>query len=323
MNTVLKKIIRRTSLQFLSFWIILWWISYAAILWPSNAPNWENSWGTFETYFNKIFTSCPTGQVLQWYDKIIWKKCISLNCITPTSWVHSGLTYSLSSQNITHGNTVIIISSNRAFWNPPSHGNTSAKFTYSCNAGNISLISSENNSWSCSTSWYTFNNNYSSPECTSTSYTECKIWAIVSNKDIRNYLWKEYTMCWAGWEWADTAKTMHYPGNLVGHSIAILPWNTLKNAWAPRFTCNIEGTPTIVYRAWLRNYQDNRYLIWWASYSSAATQTAPHPYEHWMSWSPIDFSTQEQDFDVICWYGGPAYNYVPSDKWLWAILCCR
>lgn len=96
-------------------------------------------------------------------------QCVWDNCITSTSWVHSGLMYSLASQSFTHGNSVTITSENRAFWTNPANGNTSANFTFSCNAWVISTLSTANNAWSCN-SWHVFNNNYSSPGCTPNTY---------------------------------------------------------------------------------------------------------------------------------------------------------
>ncbi|MBW7954449.1 hypothetical protein H3C61_01420, partial [Candidatus Gracilibacteria bacterium] len=77
-----------------------------------------------------------------------------------------GLTYTLGSQSLSHGSLVTITSSNRAFGASPSAGVTSAKFTYSCNAGVLSLDSTTNNAGSCNSGGYTFNGNYSSPSCT-------------------------------------------------------------------------------------------------------------------------------------------------------------
>ncbi len=60
--------------------------------------------------------------------------CNGNSCTTPTSAVHSTLTYSLTSQTLAHGGSVTITSANRAFGTSPANGTTSAKFTYSCNA---------------------------------------------------------------------------------------------------------------------------------------------------------------------------------------------
>ncbi len=65
-------------LQILFILCLLWGFTYAAISWPNNGPNWEVSWWLFQSYFNKIFDTCPTGQVLQWYDKNSGKKCVLL-----------------------------------------------------------------------------------------------------------------------------------------------------------------------------------------------------------------------------------------------------
>lgn len=91
--------------------------------------------------------------------------CTPNNCTTPTSWEHSGLTYSLISQPLNNGQSITIISENRNFWSSPTHGVTKANFTFSCNAGSITITSTANHSWSCTTSGYTFNNDYSSPAC--------------------------------------------------------------------------------------------------------------------------------------------------------------
>ena len=93
--------------------------------------------------------------------------CVWNSCMTPTSGVHNGLTYTLTSQSVAHGASATVTSANRAFGTSPANGATSARFTYSCNAWALSLTSTANNAGSCITSWYTFNNNYSSPACTS------------------------------------------------------------------------------------------------------------------------------------------------------------
>ncbi|MBW7955017.1 hypothetical protein H3C61_04365, partial [Candidatus Gracilibacteria bacterium] len=94
-------------------------------------------------------------------------QCVGNSCSTPTSGIHAGLTYTLGSQTLSHGSSVTITSSNRAFGTSPANGVTSAKFTYSCNAGVVTQISTSNNAGSCSSGGYTFNGNYSSPSCSS------------------------------------------------------------------------------------------------------------------------------------------------------------
>ncbi len=212
MKNYLLDLFKTILLQVIAIVIIVWWITYATISWPSNAPNWETSWGLFQSYFSKIFDICPNGQALQWYDKNSGKKCISLNCITPTSWIHNWLTYSLASQSLAHGENITITSQNRSFWTSPANGNTSAKFTFSCNSGTTTLVSSANNLWSCATSWYIFNNNFSFPECISScrwrySFVIGSVWPLTLDIDtvqctsaLKNTIVYEVLENWRQWQ---------------------------------------------------------------------------------------------------------------------------
>ncbi|MBW7954755.1 type II secretion system protein, partial [Candidatus Gracilibacteria bacterium] len=123
---------------------------------PTNLSNYNETSSTTECRF-----SCDTGYH---YDSGS-NQCVGNSCSSPTSAIHAGLTYTLGSQSLSHGSLVTITSSNRAFGASPSAGVTSAKFTYSCNAGVLSLDSTTNNAGSCNSGGYTFNGNYSSPSC--------------------------------------------------------------------------------------------------------------------------------------------------------------
>lgn len=123
-----------------------------------------NAWVLSKTVSN-TGGSCNTGYTFN--NNYSTPACWGNSCNTPTSGVHSGLTYTLTSQSLAHVSSVTVTSANRAFGVSPANGSTSAKFTFSCNAWVISLTSTANNAGACNTSGYTFNNNYSSPACTS------------------------------------------------------------------------------------------------------------------------------------------------------------
>lgn len=71
MKNYLKMIVKTTTIHIISIplsILILFWLVYAAVLWPGSAPSWESVWWKFMDYFNKIFYECPNWEVLQWYD---------------------------------------------------------------------------------------------------------------------------------------------------------------------------------------------------------------------------------------------------------------
>ena len=79
-------------------------------------------------------------------------------CTTPNTAIYWWLSYTLTSQSLLSWNSIVITSSDRAFWTNPANGVTSAKFTFRCNGGVITTTATASNAGSCSTPFYVFNN---------------------------------------------------------------------------------------------------------------------------------------------------------------------
>lgn len=78
MKNLFIKIWKSVILQFISLSIIIWFVAIAAN-YPSHSPAWETAWGKFMTYIQKIWTSCPSWQGLQWYDNNFDKICVEID----------------------------------------------------------------------------------------------------------------------------------------------------------------------------------------------------------------------------------------------------
>ncbi len=177
--------------------------------------------------------SCNTGYTFN--NNYSSPACWGNSCNTPTSGVHSGLTYTLTSQSLAHGNSVTITSANRAFGVSPAHGNTSAQFTYSCNAGVITLTSTANNAGACGAG-YTFNNNYASPACTANcpagmnlEWTKCR-----SNIRPKNTFYNAYYDCVNNF-WTTFIGTNSYDSNVYWRSSSTSQVNYMCGSWS--FSC--------------------------------------------------------------------------------------
>ncbi|MDD2907926.1 MAG: shufflon system plasmid conjugative transfer pilus tip adhesin PilV [Candidatus Gracilibacteria bacterium] len=65
MNKTLIKLGKNIVLQLVSFSILIGFVAFAAISWPSSTPTGETSGGKFASYFSKMLLGCPAGQVLK------------------------------------------------------------------------------------------------------------------------------------------------------------------------------------------------------------------------------------------------------------------
>lgn len=77
MKNILKKIFKSFFIQLFSFFILTWFIAFAAISWPQGSPDGEVSWGVFMEQFNKIRNNsdCWEWKYLAWYNTNFEKIC--------------------------------------------------------------------------------------------------------------------------------------------------------------------------------------------------------------------------------------------------------
>lgn len=64
----MKKIIKSFLINIIAFLIAITCYATYALNMPISSPSWETSWSIIINKFNKIFTNCPTNQVLSWFD---------------------------------------------------------------------------------------------------------------------------------------------------------------------------------------------------------------------------------------------------------------
>ncbi len=77
MKNILKKIFKSFFIQLFTFFILTWFIAFAAISWPQGSPDGEVSWGVFMERFDKIRNNsdCWNWKYLAWYDTNFEKIC--------------------------------------------------------------------------------------------------------------------------------------------------------------------------------------------------------------------------------------------------------
>lgn len=76
MKKYVKKIFEIVLVQIISFVLLVWAIVFAALMWPSNTPDWETVWWKFINFFENLKWDCPNGKVL-WGINTDWTKiCI-------------------------------------------------------------------------------------------------------------------------------------------------------------------------------------------------------------------------------------------------------
>ena len=90
-----SKIIKNIWLSILSV-LVVSWVTYAAISFPSSSPAWETAWWVFMSYFNKIGTSCATWEYLNWYDSDLNKICKPASSWTEIENVPSSMCYPIT-----------------------------------------------------------------------------------------------------------------------------------------------------------------------------------------------------------------------------------
>jgi hypothetical protein len=100
MKNYIKKLLKNIMFQIIFFMIFFWTVVFAAISWPASKPSLETSWWIFTEYFNNIKWSCPSWQVIKWFNSDFTKNCVSnaaatklttcwwilVSNSTPTNW---------------------------------------------------------------------------------------------------------------------------------------------------------------------------------------------------------------------------------------------
>ncbi|MDD2907924.1 MAG: FISUMP domain-containing protein [Candidatus Gracilibacteria bacterium] len=149
MNKTLIKLGKNIVLQLVSFSILIGFVAFAAISWPSSTPTGETSGGKFASYFSKMLLGCPAGQVLKGFQSDGTRLCsqvgtseIANNAIDQTK-VQNG--YVDLSSNQTIGGT-------KTFTNPvvgviPTANNHLVTKQYVDNAIAVALSSTYSYSW--------------------------------------------------------------------------------------------------------------------------------------------------------------------------------
>lgn len=90
MKKFIKLIAKNLAAQTIAFLLLVWFITFAAITWPSQTPAWETSWWKFQSYFNNLKWNCPSWQAVVWINNDFTKKCgdiIQIPTPTPINWV--------------------------------------------------------------------------------------------------------------------------------------------------------------------------------------------------------------------------------------------
>jgi len=171
--------------------------------------------------------------------------------------------------------------------------------------------------------------------CPVSYYKECKVLNKTATRDyIRNNLDKLDSMCvtnfWSWFEWMKFSKAMHCydkdnkmtmctsSDSFINKSI--VPWNTLKNSWAPYMMQDFSIDKNIItYRAW-----SNWWTVWWiwrGYYWSNKSNTWPY-------WDYETTAGNNIDNIRLFWKDGSENQFVksyhnPNDWWeAWAVLCC-
>lgn len=110
-----KDLIRNITIISISITVsILGLIAFASISWPINSPDWEPNGWKFQTYFLKIFQSCPNWQILKWYD--INKNPICTNIFW--NWINVTSSRSLSTTYTNNTGRPIMVSVSTYSWSP-------------------------------------------------------------------------------------------------------------------------------------------------------------------------------------------------------------
>lgn len=131
----------------------------------SQNPQW--SWS-----YNETPSEC-SFQCNSWFTyDLNTNACLWNSCETPVSDSYNEIIYSLTSENIAHGST-LKKNWNSLFWTLPRNGTLIAEFEYSCEAWFLQQISVQEVSGSCSTQYYSFNNNFTIPSC---NLPSCALW---------------------------------------------------------------------------------------------------------------------------------------------------
>lgn len=73
----MKKIFKVIIIQIISFIILFWAITFAALVWPDIKPDWEESDWKFIEYFDNMQWTCLDWKVVWWFTNDMIKNCIT------------------------------------------------------------------------------------------------------------------------------------------------------------------------------------------------------------------------------------------------------
>jgi len=212
-----------------------------------------------------------------------------------------------------------------------------------CSAWTVSWINNTTTCWTTATwtckwsNWWSNSTqcSYTNRACPVSYYKECKVLNKTATRDyIKNNVNNLDSMCittfWKAYEWMKFSKAMHCTTSTDTVSWwctdwwfnkSIVPWNTLKNSWAPYMMQDFSIDKNIItYRAW-----SNWWTVWWiwrGYYWSNKSNTWPY-------WDYETTAGNNINNIRLFWKDSSGNQFVksyhnPNDWWeAWAVLCCR
>lgn len=237
-------------------------------------------------------------------------------CTIPTTETYNWETYNINwPYTLNHSlNTTKVWTT--TFWMSPSNWSMTINVWYSCNAWILINTSTTQWAWICST-WYSFNNNWTSPTCIINSYTlSWSFWI--------GWAWANVSVCWSNvtadssWNfsitknygtscsnilatksWYTCTTSSDWPSSLTTN-VSNISWAcTPNNCWATTQTINwhtynvvsfnhwatTTASSTINISNWTRTYSQNfSCSLWVVSISWSETNTS-NTCNTWYTWN--------------------------------------